>query len=70
MNEEYRSLFPRYLMYGHSYVPNQIMRNVYTTEEALKKGSLFPELVSPYTPCQSMRVIEALKQSGGAMHGN
>ena len=70
MNEENGNLFPKYLMYGHCYVPNQIMKNIFNPEAALKNGSLYPELVSPYNPGQSMRVIQTLKQSGGSIYGD
>lgn len=33
------------------YVPIQEMNMVYNRREALKKGTLFPELYRPYTPC-------------------
>ena len=70
MNEDNRNLFPRDLMFGHAYVPNQRMRNIFTPEEALRRGSLFPELVSPYAPCQSMKVIQSLRETGGVFDGN
>lgn len=57
------SMFPSNAMYGNSYVKNQIMNKVYTPEIALKMGTMFPELVSPYSPCDSMRVINFLKSS-------
>ena len=66
MNNYNRNLFPNDLMYGHAYVPNQVMTNTFNPHEALRKGSLFPELVSPYVPCQSLKVIETLKEPGGA----
>lgn len=31
-----------------AYVPFQIMNQTYSQEEALKKGTLFPELYKPY----------------------
>ena len=70
MNEDNRNLFPKYIMYGHSYVPNQTMKNIFNPETALKLGSLYPELVSPYNPGQSVRVIEELKRPGGAIYGD
>ncbi|MCI8291246.1 MAG: spore coat associated protein CotJA [Clostridia bacterium] len=50
-------------MYGHSYVPHQRMNKVYTPEIGLKMGTIFPELVSPYCPNQSLEVINYLKNS-------
>ncbi len=63
------SLFPNNIMYGHSYVPNQIMNKVYTPEIGLKMGTIFPELVSPYAPCQSMETINYLKKSNEIKEG-
>lgn len=50
-------------MYGHSYVSHQRMNQVYAPEMGLKMGTIFPELVSPYCPGQSMDMIEYLKNS-------
>lgn len=33
---------------ARAYVPFQYMNQVYSSEEALKKGTLFPELYKPY----------------------
>jgi len=57
------SVFPQNWMYGHSYVPHQKMNKVYTPEIGLKMGTIFPELVSPYCPGQSLEVINYLKKS-------
>lgn len=57
-------LFPDKVMYGHVYVPNQVIDEVYNTAEALSKGTLFPELYSIYNPGQSMEVIDYLKRGG------
>ncbi len=32
---------------GYSYVPVQELKNVYSNEEALEKGTLYPELYLP-----------------------
>ena len=32
---------------GYSYVPIQELKNVFSNEEALEKGTLFPELYMP-----------------------
>lgn len=47
--------------YGEAYVPIQIMGKIYTPEVGLEKGTIFPELFSPYHPLQSMENIEYLK---------
>lgn len=57
------SAFPNNWMYGHSYVPHQRMNQVYTPEIGLKMGTIFPELVSPYCPGQSMEVMNHLRNS-------
>lgn len=59
------NLFPNKVMYGHAYVPNQRLVNVFSKQDALKHGTLFPELVSPYMPGQSMEVIDFLRRDGG-----
>ena len=57
------SVFPSNPMYGQSYVPIQQMGKVFNPETGLKMGTIYPELVSPYSPCQSIRTIELLKNS-------
>ena len=57
------SAFPDRWMYGHSYVPHQRLNQVYTPEIGLKMGTIFPELVSPYCPGQSLEVMNYLKDS-------
>ena len=48
-------------MLAQSYVPWQYMDKTFRPEIGLKMGTIFPELVSPYTPCQSMRTNEFLE---------
>ncbi len=50
-------MFTQNPMYGHAYVPNQKMGNVFNQNCGLANGTIFPELVSPYAPNDS--VIEA-----------
>lgn len=57
------SAFPTNWMYGHSYVPHQQMNQVYAPEMGLKMGTIFPELVSPYCPNQSMEENNFLRKS-------
>lgn len=59
MGEE--SVFPDNPMLAQSYVPIQRMKKVFTPEVGLKMGTIFPELVSPYMPCQSIRDIEFIR---------
>ena len=69
MNDNNINLFPNYLMYGHAYVPDQKMRETFKPKDGLNNGTIFPELVSPYAPCQSMRVIGVLSNDGGTYYG-
>ena len=55
--DEEDKFFPSNPMFGQSYVPLQIMNKTFTPEVGLKMGTIFPELVSPYEPCQSMEEI-------------
>jgi hypothetical protein len=61
MNENNRNLFPSNLMYGHAYTPNQRMNELFDPQTGLSCGSMYPELVSPYSPGDSMAFIEHLK---------
>ena len=53
--------FPSNYLFGHAYTPNQELGNTFNPEIGLENGSMFPELVSPYYPGQSMEFIEYLK---------
>ena len=59
--EEETSLFPENPMLGQSYVPIQYMDKTFMPEVGLKMGTIFPELVSPYCPGQSMKEISYLE---------
>ncbi len=59
-----RSPFPTNYLYGHAYTPNQIMNKTFTPAEGLQNGTMFPELVSPYSPGQSMDFINYLRNGG------
>ena len=50
--------FPTNPMYAQSYVPIQIMNNTFMPCSGLDNGTIFPELVSPYHPCQSMAELK------------
>lgn len=56
-DEEY-NVFPENPMLAQSYVPIQYMDKTFKPCVGLKMGTLFPELVSPYMPCQDMREME------------
>lgn len=55
------SVFPENYMYGQSYVPIQYIDTTFKPNVALRMGSLYPELVSPYEPGQGMAEIEYLR---------
>lgn len=57
------SVFPDNFMYGQSYVPIQYIDTTFSPAEGLQNGSLFPELISPYEPCQSMVENNFLRQA-------
>lgn len=53
--------FPSRPEFGQSYVPIQYMNKTFIPSVALHMGTLFPELVSPYEPCQSIAEIAYIK---------
>ena len=55
------NLFPDNPMFGQSYVPWQTMDRTFTPEVGLEMGTIFPELVSPYYPGQSLDEMEFLR---------
>ena len=59
-DEEF-NMFPENPMYGQSYVPVQIMDKTFKPAVGLKHGTIFPELVSPYCPNQSIEEIEFIR---------
>ena len=52
--------FPDNPMLGQSYVPIQYMDKTFKPCR-IKMGTIFPELVSPYSPGQSMQQIEYIE---------
>lgn len=48
-------------MFGHAYVPIQVMNKIFSPDESLEKGTTFPELYNNYRPLESMEVIRYLK---------
>ena len=50
-------------MLAQSYVPFQYMDKTFKPCVGLKMGTIFPELVSPYVPCQSMEEINFIRES-------
>lgn len=57
------NVFPDNPMLAQSYVPIQFMDRTFKPNVGLKMGTIFPELVSPYTPCQSMEEINHIRQT-------
>lgn len=61
--DEEDALFPSNPMFAQSYVPWQTMDKTFTPCVGLKMGTIFPELVSPYMPGQSMEEIEYIRNA-------
>ena len=61
-DEEY-NVFSENPMLAQSYVPYQYMDKTFKPCVGLKMGTIFPELVSPYMPGQSMEEIEYIKKT-------
>ena len=66
-NEE--SVFPDDPVLGQSYVPIQKMNKTFIPEIGLKMGTLFPELVNPYSPYQSLEEIAFIKEMNRVKEG-
>ena len=65
-DEEY-GVFPENPSLAQSYVPFQYMDRTFKPNIGLKMGTIFPELVSPYVPCQDMeeqKWIESTNEIG------
>ena len=67
--EEEYNVFPENPMLGQSYVPYQIMDKTFKPMVGLKMGTIFPELVSPYYPGQSMETLNYLAQTNKVKEG-
>ena len=61
--DEENNVFPTNPMYAQSYVPWQTMDKTFIPSVGLKMGTIFPELVSPYMPGQSMEEIEYIRKT-------
>lgn len=59
--DEHISAFPDNAVLAQSYVPYQYMDKTFKPCVGLKMGTIFPELVSPYVPCQGIEEIEFIK---------
>ena len=49
-----QNVFPTNPVFGQSYVPIQYLYKTLKPDEGLKFGSIFPELIMPYSPGQSL----------------
>ena len=67
--DEEKNIFPENPMYGQSYVPIQYMDKTFKPCIGLKMGTIFPELVSPYSPCQSMSEIDYIRATNAIKEG-
>ena len=67
-NTNTSSAFPTNYLYGHAYTPIQTLNQTFTPQVGLQNGTIFPELVSPYSPGQSMDFINFLR-NGGTQNG-
>lgn len=63
------SVFPSNYMYAQSYVPWQMLSKTFNPCAGLKMGTIFPELVSPYTPGQSMEEFMYIKNTNNYGEG-
>ena len=61
--DEEDKMFPTNPMFAQSYVPWHTMDKTFTPCVGLKMGTIFPELVSPYMPGQSMAEIEFIRRN-------
>lgn len=59
--DEGMQVFPNNAVLAQSYVPYQYMDKTFKPCVGLKMGTIFPELVSPYMPCQGIEEIEFIK---------
>ena len=67
-DEEY-DVFPANPMLAQSYVPIQYMDKTFVPCVGLRHGTIFPELVSPYSPGQSMEEIEFIERTNRIKEG-
>ncbi len=67
--DEDEDVFPSNPMFAQSYVPFQTMNDTYTPCSGLRKGTIFPELVSEYCPGQSMAEIQYIADTNMIKEG-
>ena len=67
--DEEGSVFPENPMFAQSYVPFQTMNETFMPCSGLERGTIFPELVSEYYPCQSMAEIQYIADTNTIKEG-
>ncbi len=67
--EEDKNMFPTNVRLGQSYVPYQQLDKTFKPCVGLKMGTIFPELVSPYMPCENMANMEYLAKYSAMKEG-
>lgn len=67
--DEGNNPFPENPMLAQSYVPIQYMDKTFIPEVGLKMGTIFPELVSPYAPNQSLEEIAFIEAANEIKEG-
>ena len=68
-DDEGANVFPENPMLAQSYVPIQYMDETFKPCVGLKNGTIFPELVSPYCPGDSMKEIDYLRKTNSIGEG-
>ena len=63
------NVFPENPVLAQSYVPIQTMDKTFKPCVGLKNGTIFPELVSPYFPGDSMKEIKYLEATNAIGEG-
>ena len=62
-DDDEKDVFPENPLLAQSYVPIQYMNNTFNPCAGLHHGTLFPELVSSYSPGDSMAQINYISNS-------
>ena len=63
------SVFPENPTLAQSYVPIQTLNKTFLPCVGLKMGTIFPELVMPYSPGQSLEEIAFIKATNSVKEG-
>lgn len=68
-DDDETDVFPSNPMLAQSYVPIQTMDETFKPCVGLKHGTIFPELISPYAPGDSMKQIKYLEATNAIGEG-